>query len=403
MKVLICLGTALEKINGDFYAAESWFKIPEGILRSAKELTLWVPVIERPAGFAVPREKWRVKTEGMRIVALDYFNSYVSYARLWPSRNWAWKRVIRHLAQQHDIVVVHVPTPLISIIVAAVYRVKKSLVAIVVGDMVSQSERIIASRGVARLFYVLAGKFLAWQEARCLRRADKIWVYNRALADRHRHNASVELLEDPILSGNDFVERLDTCQGPVVRLLRVCWLLPSKGLEYLIQAVAILKKQDRPVYLEILGKEKQRGYQDRLAQLVNNLDIGEQVVFSGWAPFDQLGQAYLRSDIQVISSLAEGTPRCIVEGMARGLPLVASSVGGCQDTLTHEQNALLVPPADPEAIAAAVGRLIDDGHLRRRLISSGYLRAGQATFETAGAKLLASLRDLAPAAREIAA
>jgi glycosyltransferase involved in cell wall biosynthesis len=81
----------------------------------------------------------------------------------------------------------------------------------------------------------------------------------------------------------------------------------------------------------------------------------------------------------------------VIEGFARGLPLVCTAVGGCADTLLHERDALLVPPRDAGALAGAVERMVHDGSLRRRLIQEGYQRARSVTFEQVGVRLLAEI------------
>ena len=72
-------------------------------------------------------------------------------------------------------------------------------------------------------------------------------------------------------------------------------------------------------------------------------------------------------DLFVLPTLpGEGVPRVLLEAMASGLPIVVSDVAGVPTLVQHEVNGLLVPPADPAAIAAAIERLIRDGDLRRR-------------------------------------
>jgi len=73
------------------------------------------------------------------------------------------------------------------------------------------------------------------------------------------------------------------------------------------------------------------------------------------------------SDVFVVPSRTEGTPLALLEAMALERPIVATNVGGLPELLTHEANALLVPPEDPHALAAAVVRLLDDRDLGERL------------------------------------
>jgi glycosyltransferase involved in cell wall biosynthesis len=91
------------------------------------------------------------------------------------------------------------------------------------------------------------------------------------------------------------------------------------------------------------------------------------------APVDLLGnRADARAitaaaDVFVIPSRTEGTPLALLEAMALERPIVATAVGGLPELLTDELNALLVPPEDPPALAAAVVRLLNDRDLAERL------------------------------------
>ena len=69
----------------------------------------------------------------------------------------------------------------------------------------------------------------------------------------------------------------------------------------------------------------------------------------------------------MLSSFAEGLPVVLMEAMAMEIPCVAPWVNGIPEIVTHETDGLLVPPGDAQALAHAIGRLMDDAALRRTL------------------------------------
>lgn len=100
------------------------------------------------------------------------------------------------------------------------------------------------------------------------------------------------------------------------------------------------------------------------ASLNNRLDL------IGWVPNYQLSHYYRQADIFILGSRFEGLPVVLMEAMASGLAVVATRLPGILELIDSEQNGLLVPPEDPDALASAVTRLIHDPDLRRRLVTA---------------------------------
>ncbi|MNY03816.1 D-inositol 3-phosphate glycosyltransferase [compost metagenome] len=135
------------------------------------------------------------------------------------------------------------------------------------------------------------------------------------------------------------------------------------GQEHLIRAVRLLRdrRPDRPVRLLLAGEGDQR---DALAALIASLRLEEVVQLVGRLPHDQMPE-FLRSlSIFAMPSLSESFGVAAVEAAACGLPVVASRVGGVGEVVLDGETGMLVPPADPEALAQALSRLLDDPALR---------------------------------------
>ena len=150
----------------------------------------------------------------------------------------------------------------------------------------------------------------------------------------------------------------------------VGWLIPIKGVPYLISAMARVVKQHPKSLLVLVGKGDDKGEEEiRLKEQVENLGLATDVRFLGWR--SDVNEIMACFDIFVLPSLNEGMGRVLVEAMAAGLPIVASRVGGIPDLVKHGENGLLVPPANPSALEQAISDLLSDKPSRKRMGETG--------------------------------
>ena len=155
------------------------------------------------------------------------------------------------------------------------------------------------------------------------------------------------------------------------RLVCVGRLAPVKGQHLLIAAMAALVKEGRDLRLRFAGDGPDR---IALRRDVENCGLSDRVSFEGNLNQDKLLDLYRDSDALVLSSFAEGLPVVLMEAMAMEIPCVAPWVHGIPEIVTHETDGLLVPPGDAEALAHAIGRLMDDAELRRTLGQNARLK-----------------------------
>jgi glycosyltransferase involved in cell wall biosynthesis len=140
-------------------------------------------------------------------------------------------------------------------------------------------------------------------------------------------------------------------------------LIPQKGLEDLLQAAALLKQRGKRFLLLIAGQGTLR---ESLEQRAQSLGVSGEVRFLGWVN-DASARALPGCDIFVQSSHWEAMSVVVLEAMAGAKPIVATTVGENARVLANGEDALLVPPRAPGALADALGRVIDDAGLRQRL------------------------------------
>src|SRR3712207_2565478 len=118
--------------------------------------------------------------------------------------------------------------------------------------------------------------------------------------------------------------------------------------------------------------------------------FGDAVRFRGHVPNGpELFELYRASDVFVHVARTEGFPQVLTEAQAAGLPIVATDVGGVRAGLGDGAEALLVPPNDPEALAAAITRLVSDGDLCAVFRELGFARVRTLTLEREAARVAA--------------
>ncbi|MDP3734909.1 MAG: glycosyltransferase family 4 protein [bacterium] len=142
-------------------------------------------------------------------------------------------------------------------------------------------------------------------------------------------------------------------------------LHPNKGLDTLIEALALLKAKSYQLKAFLIGSGELRG---SLASLIAERDLGEHVVLTGH--IENAAELLPAFDLFVLPSRKEGLPYVLIEALHAGVPIIATRVGGIPEIVIHEETGLLVAPNDSTALAEAIERLASDIELRARLGTS---------------------------------
>lgn len=147
-----------------------------------------------------------------------------------------------------------------------------------------------------------------------------------------------------------------------LKIACVARLIPRKGLEHLINAMEEL--DDSSIRLSIYGTGS---HAKQLQDLVVELGLQNKVAFAGFKKRTELPDVYKSADIFVLPSVSESCSMALLEAMASGLPVVATSVGGNVEIVANGVNGLLVPPEDPAALAGAIRHMASDSTLRSEM------------------------------------
>lgn len=153
--------------------------------------------------------------------------------------------------------------------------------------------------------------------------------------------------------------------GPVIGL--VGRHIPIKGIPTFLQAAQRLASHpSRPTFV-LVGDGEQRG---ELEALVDSLGIRDQVRFLGQRK--DVPRVLQAVDIAVNASLGEGLSIAVLEALAAGKPVVATSIAANQLLIRHGESGLLIPIEDPEAMASALGRYLEDPGFAERAGREGH-------------------------------
>jgi L-malate glycosyltransferase len=194
-------------------------------------------------------------------------------------------------------------------------------------------------------------------------------------------------------------ERLDVPAGDRV-LGIIAQIAPWKGQDTALEALALLHRRGRPVKLLVVGEPRFVGratrydnlaYLKTLQRMVTDLELEADVRFLGQR--EDIGEILVALDAVLVPSWEEPFGLIVAEAMTMGTPPIATSVGGPAEIIEDGRTGLLVPPRDPQALAAAADRLLENEGLRERLAEEGRRSAHRFRLEDHVATVTRAYRD----------
>jgi len=207
-----------------------------------------------------------------------------------------------------------------------------------------------------------------------LRRADYVCSTSRYMARLTQPYTTREVMLTPFgVDCEQFNEDGgDTHRDPTtITIGTVKSLETGYGIDYLVQAFAVLRRRPLPYRLRLLivgeGPEHQR-----LERMAEALGIGPVTEFTGWVPHHRVPEYLRRLSVYAAPSVHEESfGVAVLEASACGVPVVVSRVGGMPEVVQEGQTGFLVPPGDPVALADALERLVTSPELRRTMGAAG--------------------------------
>ncbi len=205
-------------------------------------------------------------------------------------------------------------------------------------------------------------------------------------------NAVDETLFNPSVDGSRVADEYGL--GDTRNVLFVGRLVPYKGIEYLLSAFKILQHEFPDTRLVIVGDGELK---EKLSRQADDSGIGDRVDFVGHVPNSGLPAFYANSDLVVLPSISrlEAFGIALIEAMACGKPVVASSIPGVSEVVEEGVTGFLVPPKDAPALAEAISRIIQDKNLASKMGRKARERVeGNYTWERVASSYDRLYRDL---------
>jgi glycosyltransferase involved in cell wall biosynthesis len=290
---------------------------------------------------------------------------------------WRWRRRLRRIyqAERPDVINAHTPVPYLadvaqrashSIPFILTYHndldkesfIYKSAIKLLHGFMINRtlrrSTRIIATSG----YYLRSSRYLQPHES-------KIGIVPPGV-DLTRFNPGVAVGDE--LAARYAGHRVVLFVGSLRSSQR------HKGLDILIRAFASVHASRTDVRLVVVGQGDGLASYRAVAAAAG---VANEVDFAGYQPYEQLAAYYKLATALAMpsTSRSEGYGMVFTEAGAVGIPVIGSAIGGVPDAVRHGETGLLVTPKDVDELIDALGRLLDDARLARRLGAAGAARA----------------------------
>jgi len=354
--------------KGEYYCGGGFGRYFIKLAKKYDKVFLCAPLIElnyEPNDYKLPKGNWEIQP-------LPGYTSYISSFKHYPKV----LMLLRSYSKEWKKLYIRFPAPF-SLSAAVLAKIKKvKFIFHVVGDT-----SVIVKKGTkySGLMKYLADSYCYFHDY-----SIKVLIYlssgtlfngsgMRRLYD-HR-NLKIKEVRTSTFEENEIYYRRDSKFKDIIF---VGYLRHEKGVDILINALANLSNE---YFLTIIGDGPEK---EKLEKMVNdNSYIKDRVIFKGHVPLgEELFKSYRKSDLFVLPSVSEGTPRVLVEAMAFGNIVVASDTGGIPYTVNDSVNGLLFKVGSVDELVEKILILEKDSELRDRLRESGYRLAEVNTLES---------------------
>lgn len=331
--------------------------VPE-LLSLARTIEVCAPIHLGTAG----EKGFGIESQAIRYRPLPPSRTLEQFLRRLPSDLLPILQALYQGARRSDLVWINGPHPLFPLAVLACRLAGKPYLLWLRGDILETTRSKYVDANLRNRLAVRTAYFL--DKLLLTAAKNRVVFYTGSALSRYAVLSSYSQPARTSLVSES--ELTSVPKGPLHTPVRLLWagqLRPVKGLKYLLAALRLLLDEGYQVRLTLLGDGEQR---EELEEEVKRLELQDHVALAGYvAPGPALSAYFESADLFVLPSLSEGVPKVLLEAMARGMPIVATEVGGVPDLITDGETGVLVPRQAPRQLADAIARLLDHDDLRR--------------------------------------
>lgn len=181
----------------------------------------------------------------------------------------------------------------------------------------------------------------------------------------HKLRVFLNAVADPLMPASS-----NGSKHPANHVVCIARLYPSKGQDVLIRALALLKDKHPQLRAELIGDGPAR---DSYVQLARELGLADRCAFAGSLRHEEVLDRMRAASLTILPSRSDNCPLVTIESLAVGTPVVASRVGGIPEVVRDGIDGFLVPPDDPQALAAKLSLVLTNADLLHKLRSNARL------------------------------
>jgi glycosyltransferase involved in cell wall biosynthesis len=219
-----------------------------------------------------------------------------------------------------------------------------------------------------------------WWTVRLLRQADYITTQSDFLTETVNALGEFESKTERVLWGVSLEQfrprdasalRLALGLSPQARIVLSAKILqPFYRVHLVVEAMAIVGESCPDAVLVITEYLADPAYREQILHRIEELELGEHVVFSGVLTDAEMPDLYSISTVSIAVPSSDGMPQALLESLACETPQILSRLPRYEELVQHEESAYFVDPS-PESIAAGIVRLLEDDGLRSRIAQQG--------------------------------